>query len=298
MDEFQQYDNLAGFFVGNEVITMGNGSMAAPFVKAATRDVKSYRAQKKYRNIPIGYSAADIASLRPMLQDYLACGTNSTESIDFFALNAYEWCGNNNFQSSGYESLTANLTNFNIPIFFSEDGCITAPPRTFEDQAAIFGDQMNQYWSGAIIYEWIQEANLYGLVNYGPKVDPSSPDAPPDGYPRSGTPTPISPDFSNLSNQWKTLNPTGVSMSAYSPSMTPPPCPAYTSGVWEVASNAPLPTLGQTFNAALASSITAGSSAAAATTTGTKKGAASPAREVKGMGIGLAGVLLGFFWWM
>ena len=55
-----------------------------------------------------------------MLQDYLACGTNSTESIDFFALNAYEWCGNNNFQSSGYESLTANLTNFNIPIFFSE----------------------------------------------------------------------------------------------------------------------------------------------------------------------------------
>lgn len=42
------------------------------------------------RYIPIGYSAADIASIRPMFQDYLVCGsTNST--IDFFAVNIYEW---------------------------------------------------------------------------------------------------------------------------------------------------------------------------------------------------------------
>jgi hypothetical protein len=42
------------------------------------------------RYIPIGYSAADIASIRPMFQDYLVCGSmNST--IDFFAVNIYEW---------------------------------------------------------------------------------------------------------------------------------------------------------------------------------------------------------------
>jgi Glucanosyltransferase len=42
------------------------------------------------RYIPIGYSAADISSIRPMFQDYLVCGsTNST--IDFFAVNIYEW---------------------------------------------------------------------------------------------------------------------------------------------------------------------------------------------------------------
>lgn len=42
------------------------------------------------RYIPIGYSAADISTIRPMFQDYLVCGpTNST--IDFFAVNIYEW---------------------------------------------------------------------------------------------------------------------------------------------------------------------------------------------------------------
>ncbi|KAF2488965.1 hypothetical protein BU16DRAFT_553703 [Lophium mytilinum] len=303
IDEFQQFDNTAGFFVGNEVLTTGNGSVAAPYVKAAARDTKAYRNSKKYRDIPIGYSAADISELRPMLQNYMACGDNSSEALDFFSLNAYEWCGpSSNYQVSGYSQLTKNVTDYNIPIFFSETGCIKPRPRTFEDQAAIFGDDMNPYWSGAIIYEWIEESNEYGLVTYGEKVDPAGVSAPPDGYTRSGTPTPISPDFDNLSGQWKTLSPTGVKASAYTPSLTPPPCPAYTSDFWAVNGGVALPTLGQTFNAAIQSSITKGTAAAGTATTSapttTKTGGGSPGREVKGMGIGLVGVLVGFFWWM
>lgn len=57
MDEFQKFDNTAGFFVGNEVLTTGNNSIAAPYVKAAARDMKAYRNSKNYRQIPIGYSA-------------------------------------------------------------------------------------------------------------------------------------------------------------------------------------------------------------------------------------------------
>lgn len=299
MDEFQKYDNTAGLLVGNEVLTMPNGSVAAPFVKAAARDTKAYRDSKGYREIPIGYSAADIASLRPMLQNYLACGTNSSENVDFFSLNAYEWCGDSSYQISGYSQLTANATDYPIPIFFSETGCNVPEPRTFDDQSAIFGPEMNGIWSGAIVYEWIEEANNYGLISYGPYVDPTASGAPEDGYTRSGTPIPISPDFSNLSNQWKTLNPTGISENDYTPSLTPPPCPAYTSGVWDVNGNVALPTLGQTFNAQVESSITAGT---AATGTGSasaaKTGAASPARDVKGIKLRLAGVVLAFFWWM
>jgi hypothetical protein len=88
VDAFHGYDNVAGFLVGNEVLTTGAGSIAAPYVKAAARDIKAYRDSKKYRKIPVGYSAADIATLRPMLQNYLACGNNASEAIDFYSLNA------------------------------------------------------------------------------------------------------------------------------------------------------------------------------------------------------------------
>lgn len=120
--------------------------MAAPFIKAAARDMKAYRDSKGYRNIPVGYSAADIAELRPMLQDFLTCGGNASDSVDFFALNSYEWCGDVDYQTSGYANLEAGAANFPVPIFFSETGCNTVRPRTFEDQAAIFGEDMINDW--------------------------------------------------------------------------------------------------------------------------------------------------------
>jgi len=146
MDVFQKYDNTAGFFVGNEVLTTGPNSIAAPYVKAAARDMKSYRNSKGYRSIPIGYSAADIPDLRPNLQNYLACGSNSSEALDFYSLNAYEWCGQSTYDTSGYSMLQQNASSYNIPIFFSETGCNTPEPRLFADQAAIFGNSMSGTW--------------------------------------------------------------------------------------------------------------------------------------------------------
>ncbi|KAI9823997.1 MAG: hypothetical protein M1819_001085 [Sarea resinae] len=302
LDEFQKYDNTAGVLVGNEVLTVGNGSVAAPYVKAAARDIKAYRASKKYRDIPVGYSAADIASLRPMLQNYLACGTNSSETVDFFSLNAYEWCGDSSYVTSGYSQLSTNATDYDIPIFFSETGCNTNPPRTFDDQSAIFGDDMNQIWSGAIVYEWLEEENNYGLISYAPKEAATASGAP-DGYVRSGTPTPVSPDFANLQSQWSTLTPTGTPMSAYSPTNSPPACPASTAGVWEVNGNTPLPTLGQAYQASSSTSSTAPkatgtSTGTAPSKTATKKGSASGGKEIAGMSVGLATVMLCFMWWL
>jgi hypothetical protein len=207
MDAFHQFENLAGFYVGNEVVWSGDGFAATPYIKAAARDMKAHRDPSNYRTIPIGYSNADLASLRPMLQNYLACG-NASNAIDFFSLNAYSWCGNSSYQASGYQDLKKNSSSYNIPIFFSETGCNEAPPRTFEDQAVVFGE-MADTWSGSIVYEWIQEANNFGLIKYGEQVKPG-PSAPPDGFPRSGTPTPVQPDFDNVSKVWKTPLPSGM----------------------------------------------------------------------------------------
>ncbi|KAH6621721.1 1,3-beta-glucanosyltransferase gel3 precursor [Boeremia exigua] len=307
MDEFHQYDNLAGFFVGNEVITTSNGSSAAPYVKAAARDLKAHREAKNYRNIPIGYSAADIATLRPMLQNYLACGTNASEALDFFSLNAYSWCGDSDYMTSGYDMLEANSTSYNIPIFMSETGCNVVRPRTFQDQTALYGE-MADTWSGSIVYEWIEEANNYGLISYGSKVDPASPSAPPDGFPRSGTPIPVQPDFSNLGSVWKTLTPTGVKASAYTASHSAPECPPQTSGAWDVDPTSALPSLGQTHNAAATASSSASGTATGSTrpsgaaSSGAGQPSASPGaaaggrNELVGAGAGLVAVMAGFAW--
>ncbi|KAJ9643549.1 hypothetical protein H2201_007922 [Coniosporium apollinis] len=293
MDAFHTYDNLAGFFVGNEVITMSNGSASAVFIKAAIRDMKAYRDSQNYRQIPIGYSAADISSIRPMLQNYLACGSNASEALDFFALNAYEWCGNTTYRESGYSHLTQMLIDIDypLPIFFSETGCNTVRPRTFADQAAILGPEMTPYWSGALVYEWIQEMNNYGLISYGPRVDATASGAPPDGFTRSGTPTPVLPDFTNLQSQWATLSPEGVRVDQYSPTLTPPPCPEATPGQWEVDGDVALPTVGQVLDAAGRSSI--GGVTGAATQAGASPTGAAVRREVKGGMAGLVGVAAG-----
>jgi hypothetical protein len=301
MDAFHSYNNTLGFFVGNEVIALNNQSLAAPYIKAAARDMKAYRNSKGYRSIPIGYSAADIAELRPMLQNYLACGTNSSESIDFFGLNAYEWCGNNNLQTSGYSTLNTYAESYNIPIFFSETGCNTVPPRDFADQSAIFGSSMNDIWSGAIIYEWIEETNDYGLISYGPMVSATATaSGVVAGISRQGTPTPVSPDFTNLQNQWKTLTPTGVASSAYSPSLTPPACPSSTAGGWLVDGDVKLPSIGQTLATGTSSVATSTGTAtgSAASATATKKSNANGGKEIAGMSAGLLTVMLGFMYWL
>lgn len=256
-DVFQKYDNLAGFWIGNEVINTAAGSAAAPYIKAATTDIKRYIALQNYRPIPIGYSAADIAQLRPQLQNYLACGDDASESIDFFGLNSYEWCGQATYESSGYSNLQAMAEGYNIPIFFSETGCIVGGERTFADQAAIFGPEMVGTWSGAIIYEWVNETNGYGLVTY------------PNGVIYSGAPIEIQPDYDNLANQWSSINPSGIAEASYSPSLSPPACPT-ASGGWLVNGNVPLPTLGSGIVAAqLASAIPTATAAATLTPTPT-----------------------------
>ncbi|PHH61993.1 hypothetical protein CDD81_7684 [Ophiocordyceps australis] len=236
MDTFQRYDNLLGFFVGNENIASKDASPAAPFLKAAARDMKAYRDKKGYRKIPVGYSAADIKELRPTLQDYLTCGGNSSETVDFFGLNSYSWCDPSTFEQSSYNELQEYAKNFPVPIFFTETGCNVPGPRLFDDQEAIFSMPMLEDWSGAIVYEWIQEQNNYGLITYGP-LKAGGPhegqEQVQDGFARKGRPTPMVPDFDNLKSKWAKLQPTGINKAAYNAqAVSTRPCPTATPGSW------------------------------------------------------------------
>ncbi|KAL8985641.1 MAG: hypothetical protein Q9205_000719 [Flavoplaca limonia] len=170
-EAFKNFPNTLGFFSGNEVIQFpGSEGVAPPYIRAVTRDLKQYIAKHSSRNIPVGYSAADVRDFLADTFAYMSCaidGSSSDETrIDFFGLNSYSWCGGDaTFQTAGYDILVQMFGNTTIPVFFSEYGCNEVKPRVFDEVQAVYGPEMTRVMSGGIIYEYVQEANEYGLVD-------------------------------------------------------------------------------------------------------------------------------------
>lgn len=219
IDMMQKYDNVLGFFAGNEVVFNSTNADSAPFVKAAIRDTKAYIKEKGYRDIPVGYSANDDAETRVASADYFACGDSDVKA-DFYGINMYEWCGDANFKTSGYQERTAEFANLTVPIFFSEYGCNEVQPRKFTEIATIFSDEMTDVWSGGIVYMYYQEVNDYGLVT----VD--------DGA------ISTMPDYQYYSSEINNIHPTTATVDSASTSEANFQCPASSKG-WPVATALP-----------------------------------------------------------
>ncbi|TQS31358.1 hypothetical protein Golomagni_08361, partial [Golovinomyces magnicellulatus] len=104
------------------------------------------------------------------------CGSDDMRS-DFFAFNDYSWC-NSNFQTSGWDQKVKNFTDYGLPIFLSEWGCIKNRPREFEELGAMMSDKMTGVYSGGLMYEYSYDpANKYGIVDVkGNDVSPRQPE--------------------------------------------------------------------------------------------------------------------------
>jgi hypothetical protein len=215
--------------------------------------------------VTLTLDVADVNDIRLLQQEYFACGNSST-AADFYGLNRYSWAGeNSSFTTSGYDVLYDEAEDYPIPIIFSETGWNVetgdTPYRIFDDQEALLGRQMNDRYSGSIIYEWAQDVNNYGLVSYS------------DSSSLKGPATTMG-DYSRLKEQWAALTPVGVKASDYNPTMTTLSCPDFTSGTWSVSADAALPTLGlsgftaPTGSAARSGQTTTGSGNAALETNG------------------------------
>jgi hypothetical protein len=162
IDAFVDYSNTLLFFSGNEVINdEANTTKTAPYVKAVTRDIKNYMNKRGYRHVPVGYSAADVSSNRMQTAEYMNCGADDVRS-DFFAFNDYSWC-NTNFKTSGWDQKVKNFTDYGIPIFLSEYGCLENG-RDFGEIGALMNDEMTGVYSGGLMYEYSNEANNFGIV--------------------------------------------------------------------------------------------------------------------------------------
>lgn len=115
IDAFAGYSNTLLFFSGNEVINAANSTSAAPYVKAVTRDMRQYVAERGYRSIPVGYSAADVSENQYLMAQYMDCGDTPSRS-DFYAINNYEWCDPSSFEKSGWNNVVAQYSNYSLPL--------------------------------------------------------------------------------------------------------------------------------------------------------------------------------------
>lgn len=122
VDHFSSYNNTLAFFAGNEVINDKQSASASPvYVKAVVRDIKQYIANNLKRQIPVGYSAADDLEFRVPLSEYLECAAESKfDSVDFYGVNSYQWCGEQTFYTSGYNMLVDAYANYTKPVILSE----------------------------------------------------------------------------------------------------------------------------------------------------------------------------------
>ncbi|KAI5811385.1 GEL1 protein [Peziza echinospora] len=210
-DVFSQYINTLAFFAANEVANNVNTTSGMTYVKATIRDLKAYSKKQIKRQVPVGYSAADVAENRMQVAHYLNCGP-AEERSDFHGVNDYSWCGMSSYTVSGWNQKVANFSDYSIPIFFSEYGCNQVLPRPFNEIETLYGTQMTPVFSGGLVYEYSNEANNYGLVQLNgndSKVEPLQ-------------------DFNNLKSMYEKVPlPTGDG--GYKQNGNPSECPANTN---------------------------------------------------------------------
>ncbi|CDO94520.1 unnamed protein product [Kluyveromyces dobzhanskii CBS 2104] len=196
VEQFSSYNNTLGFIAGNEIINdKRSAERTPPYIKQLVIDIKGYIKAHSSRVIPVGYSAADDLKYRVSLSKYLECEDqgNHDSSVDFYGVNSYQWCGDQDFQSSGYDKLVDAYKDYSKPVFFSEFGCNEVTPRKFGEIPTLYSDKMYHTFSGGLVYEFTQETNNYGLVS----VDEETSDV----Y--------LLEDFDALKNQYtKTPHPT------------------------------------------------------------------------------------------
>ncbi|CEH14441.1 glycoside hydrolase family 72 protein [Ceraceosorus bombacis] len=171
VDAFAKYDNVLAYNVANEVVTANNNTDALPFVRAAVRDVKAYLRGRNLNTL-VTYTSADGpdgAQGRRLLQArYLTCG-DEADTVDLYGLNSYAWCGDSNYQASGYATLAQDFGSLPVPAYLSEFGCAQggSANRPWTEVAAIYSPPFSDVFSGGAAFQYFPLNASAGGLDYG-----------------------------------------------------------------------------------------------------------------------------------
>ncbi|KAJ9103607.1 hypothetical protein QFC20_004763 [Naganishia adeliensis] len=223
IDKFLGYENVLAFNIGNEVINLPTNTDAAPFVKAAARDVKAYL-QSRNSQALVGYSSVDgDRAFRDPLAHYLTCG-NDTVSLDIYGLNNYEWCGSSTYQASGWETIVNDFEDLGVAAYMSEYGCITNPPRLWQEVASLYSQPTTDVFSGGIAFSYFPTSDGYGMVTFSGT---------------DGQQVQTSDDFTRLASQLKNITSPPNTPTESSVQVTQGVCPAAENATFQASETLP-----------------------------------------------------------
>jgi hypothetical protein len=183
----------------------------------------------------------------PLDREYLSCSNTSLENADFYMAAVNNGCDDDTVRSDtkkfGYASLNSSIPTF---VKFYDNNCDN---RSFFEQDIIFDEQGEGKSFSGRFSAWQYTLQDAGLVDYWGNETTTINNRP------VLVGTPLEPAFSNLQKRWKTLQPTGIQMSSYTPSLTLPTCPTFqdnfqekNGSLWKIDGSVPLPTQGQVFD--------------------------------------------------
>lgn len=191
LNNFLRYPNVLAGVIGNEVVNSLESWIAAPCLKAYTRDLKLYMKHNFDRSLPLIYAAQHATfagaaitaskSMRWML-DYLTCvvepedsnalSYTASESIDMFGVNEESWCSsydkfryNEQGADGSFYMLWNDLHDTNVPLIMTELGCphylynrdngLKTPDGTRDwMEVPVILHEMADTWSGFIAYAY------------------------------------------------------------------------------------------------------------------------------------------------
>ncbi|KAH9819182.1 glycoside hydrolase family 72 /Carbohydrate-binding module family 43 [Melampsora americana] len=174
IDNLKSFPNLLAFNVGNEIVTKEANMNAAPFIKASVRETKAYLKSVNSSAL-VSYASTDGGAYTIDLAYYLTCGGPET-SVDLYGINVYRWCGDSNYQSSGYAAFKDNFKDLTSALYMSEFGCNTAPKRLWTEVKAIYSPLMSDIWSGGSAFSYYTSLQGFGLTTTSKGSDPKTND--------------------------------------------------------------------------------------------------------------------------